>query len=396
MHKKKNYLSENNKKFYSIKQIHDIINKGRLALHVTELGWGGTERYVEDLSIEYSRLGLNPLVIVDSPPLIRKNRIEAEGVEVICLKVSPSIHKREYKKILGTVLRNKNVKLLHSNPWKRWEWIQKICTQNKIYCIFTRHCTDRVPSFWQFINIAHPRGLWKFWTGILMGRRIQPAMISISHRSCKALRWLWGENTRTMTVYLGVPPPARRASPEERGQGPVFTWVGSFIPRKRPFLLLRAFSKLIEDFPAASLVVAGDGPLRKEVEMFAEETMPGKVTFLGFINNVELTLSQSQVFVLTSNNEGLSYVNLEAMSVGLPVITTDCGAVTEAVVDNETGLVVPVDDEAALVHAMKKLAGDIMLRKSMGISGYKRWRKLFTLDHMVNNTLEAYRSLLNI
>src|SRR3989304_492407 len=80
--------------------INKILGGGRLALIVTTLGWGGTERYVEDLSIAYAHLGMKPLIIVDSPPLARKDKMDSEGVEIIVLNVPINIKRAVYYNIL--------------------------------------------------------------------------------------------------------------------------------------------------------------------------------------------------------------------------------------------------------------------------------------------------------
>lgn len=375
--------------------IKNIIGKGKLALQVTSLGWGGTERYVEDLSIAFVTRGMIPLVIVDeSTPTssVRRSRMESAGVEVKCLNISSDTPKQEYYKKLQEVIVHHDVRLLHANPWKHWDWIENICIRNEIDCLKTVHATIS-PSLRMFLGITWPSN--NMWYRRLRALRTKPKFICTSKQMQDGLRFYYGKAVPTSVVYLGVPPSTLMATPECGGQSPAFTWVGSLIPRKNPLLMLRAFEIFLQDFPDSSLVIAGDGPLRGECEKYVKENLLGKAKVLGFVDKVNEVMAQSQVFVLTSDYEGLSYVNLEAMSAGLPVITTDCGSVTEAVVHGHTGLVVPRRSPGHLVKAMRQLSlPDI--RKSMGYAGYERWKEHFSVDLMIEKTLQAYATLLSL
>ncbi len=376
------------------KSILDVIG-GTLALQVTTLGWGGTERYVQDLTIAYAQRELRPLVIVDSEPLCRKESIENAGAEVVCLGINKQIRNKEYSTLLGNVLQKYNVGLLHSNAWVRQEWIQDICRVNNVKFIKTMHGTV-VFSLRRLIGLTWPKNWWKLWSYMIRARRTCPAFISISNLSLNGSRRLWGKQANTKMVCLGVPAVAKKAEPDSNGTAPTFIWVGSLIPRKQPMLMVRAFKKVLEKYPDCSLTIAGDGPLRERCQAFTEVNMPGKVKFLGFTNRVGNVLAQSQIFVLTSKSEGLPYAILEAMAAGLPVVTTNCGAVTEAVVDGTTGIVVPLNDKKSLAAAMLELAAEPSLRKKMGQGGYQRWQNEFSIGKMINNTLKAYRILLDL
>ena len=370
-----------------------ILNGGqRLALHATSLGWGGTERYVEDLSIAYSKAGLDPLVIVDGPPLVRYPNMREAGVKVRLLNVPAGVKEEVYCACLAETLRSEKIGLLHANVWMRWPWIQETCIRNNITCIKTNHCTTSF-GFRELMGLNGPRAWYNMWSARLYASRIRPNIISISGRSYLGLKSFYKKDVQTTQVHLGVPPAAVRSRPADRGQGPTFVWIGSLIPRKRPLLLLKAFKAVIEKFPHASLTIAGDGPMRQVVEQYTEREALPNVHVLGFTDNIQRVLAEGQVLVLTSLDEGLPYVVLEAMAAGMPVIATNCGAVREAVSDGVSGTVVPLNSQSELIQAMLRLAGDPEQRRNMGNAGHEIWKREFTLERMVGETLNAYEKL---
>src|SRR5260221_14071446 len=89
--------------------------------------------------------------------------------------------------------------------------------------------------------------------------------------------------------------------------------------------------------------------------------------------------------------EGLALVSLEAMAAGLPVVATRVSAVPEAVVDGETGLLVPPRDPSSLAGALRRLAEDPALRERLGRAGRARVRERFGLERMIEETLAVYR-----
>jgi glycosyltransferase involved in cell wall biosynthesis len=88
------------------------------------------------------------------------------------------------------------------------------------------------------------------------------------------------------------------------------------------------------------------------------------------------------VFVLTSNSEGCPNVILEAMATGLPVVSTSVGGVPELVTD-ETGILVPPGDDAALADAIRQLLDDPARRQAMGQAGRRRAVEHFSLETMI-------------
>ena len=140
-----------------------------------------------------------------------------------------------------------------------------------------------------------------------------------------------------------------------------FAASGFLLQRKGYDLLLRAAGELCRRGDDLTLTVFGDGPERETLEKLAEtEGIRSRVDFRGQCTRKELgdAYAQMDAFVLASRRETFGVVYIEAMAVGLPVIATRCGG-PEDFVTEENGILIPVDDESALIDAMERM----MLRR---------------------------------
>jgi glycosyltransferase involved in cell wall biosynthesis len=143
------------------------------------------------------------------------------------------------------------------------------------------------------------------------------------------------------------------------------------------------------------LDVVGDGPLEASLrEMAVCLGINKQVNFLGLRTDIPKLLAGAQVFLLVSHWEGLPLSILEAMQAGLPVVANDVGGVREALVDRETGFLVPNGDVSALRDRIAQLLADEDLRAEMGQAGRRRYHQRFTLDRMVGETLVVYKDVL--
>lgn len=134
--------------------------------------------------------------------------------------------------------------------------------------------------------------------------------------------------------------------------------VGRMQPQKNHRLLLEAFSMFHDQYPEYRLVIYGEGELQPELERQAKALgIEEDVCFAGFASDVLDRIRESAMYVLSSDYEGISNSLLEAMGVGVPVISTDCpiGGSAMLIEDGENGLLVPLRDAKALSKAMVRL-----------------------------------------
>jgi sugar transferase (PEP-CTERM/EpsH1 system associated) len=169
--------------------------------------------------------------------------------------------------------------------------------------------------------------------------------------------------------------------------------VGRLVPVKDQANLLDALSLVRRHGIAFSAVIAGTGPLRDMLVARAQALGLGDVCFLGNRDDVEHVLAAYDVFVLSSESEGLSNTIQEAMACGLPVVATRVGGADELVDEDRTGLLVPRQDPAALAEAIRSLASNRPRRESLGVAGRSRAEALFGLDRMIREYETMYLNL---
>ncbi|MBQ6394925.1 MAG: glycosyltransferase [Atopobiaceae bacterium] len=151
--------------------------------------------------------------------------------------------------------------------------------------------------------------------------------------------------------------------------------MGRLIDQKNHALLIRAFAAFHADHPGYTLSIYGEGELEEELRSLAAELgVSGSVIFEGFREDIHEAIADAEMFVLSSDYEGLSNSLIEAMLMGIACISTDCTGSDELIHDGADGLLTPVGNVDALASAMAELADDPALREKLERNGMaRRW-----------------------
>ncbi len=134
--------------------------------------------------------------------------------------------------------------------------------------------------------------------------------------------------------------------------------VGRLEEQKNHKLLIDAFSEVVKKYGDYKLIIYGEGKLRKNLEDYInEKELQGKVFLPGNVDNIKDRIYESSMFVLSSNYEGMPNALMEAMALGLPVISTDCpcGGPRFLIQNNKNGILVENGNVEELENAMKKI-----------------------------------------
>ena len=178
---------------------------------------------------------------------------------------------------------------------------------------------------------------------------------------------------------------------------PLLGNVGRLTEQKGQTYLLDAMKLVLDSYPSAHLVIAGDGELRAILESQTRRLgITANVHFLGHYPDAALLMDEFDILVHSALFEGFGMVFLEAMSAAKPVITTNVSAIPEIVVDGETGLLVPPKDSVLLAQAICKLLNHPKLAVEMGKHGRQRLENEFTVEKMLEQTVQIYSSCFNI
>lgn len=206
--------------------------------------------------------------------------------------------------------------------------------------------------------------------------------------------WPWMAG-RARAILNSIDPSEAPAPRENVSTEPLRVRIGTLgrlMAQKHHDLLLRAAARVVARHPDARFAIAGDGPLRAALEQ--------RIRTLGLEQHVELNgetkapyefLNSLDVFVLSSLWEGLPVVAMEAMTCGVPVVSTRVGGVEE-IVDESTGLLCPPDDEEALANAIARLVADPALRRALGEASRTRARDRFDVRGAVRQWEAIYRT----
>lgn len=229
--------------------------------------------------------------------------------------------------------------------------------------------------------------------------RLQARVLTVSHSVRDSVIRHAGERIPLEVLWNGIP--VDRYRPEETDRDGMRRRLGNpetavvigttavFRPQKRLEDWLQAAALVRSHHPEARFLLVGDGPLRSELEQLADELGLGDaLSWAGLQEDVRPWLAAMDVYLQSSDYEGLPVALLEAMAFELPVVATAVGGVPEVVVDGETGRLVPPRQPAALAEATRTLLMDGAIRRRMGREGRRRVCEHFDVVRM-QRRLEA-------
>jgi glycosyltransferase involved in cell wall biosynthesis len=254
---------------------------------------------------------------------------------------------------------------------------------------------------------------------VVASRRYDPNLDypGLAHRVNRAL-WWWADaivcnNARAQAsaprglaarhvvipnaVELTSEPGRRQALRRDLGfspDAPVVANIGRIVPAKNHRVFLRVAQDVGRHRPDARFLWIGGGPLEADLRAGAAELGLGdRVTVTGEQADAAALLDAADVFLLTSDREGMPNAVMEAMAARLPCVVTDAGGNAQLVRHGSTGYVCPVADVRALGAAVTALLDDDPLRHRFGDEGRRRMETHFSVERMVRSMEELYRGL---
>ena len=325
---------------------------------------GGVQRYLFELS---RRIGRHYRLTV-AVPQGDASLFQEEPFSLVSLPSSMPWH---FAKVLAT-LRPHITVVGHAHP--RMLLPAAIFSRGR-YVVLT-HYSD--------FEVAQLRWHAPFFNHLLACAR---PLVTVSQNSALRLKGLG--LTAPEIVYPGVDPNLFTPSEFPLSGPPVLLTVSRLVQRKGHGAVMAALPSLLKSVPNLQYWIAGDGPERGGLERLARSLeVAHAVRFLGDVSHDEsssgipllpelyrsasIFVMPAQVDIESGQGEGLPLVYLEASASGLPVVAARSGGAAEAVIEDETGLLVPPDDPPALAQALTRLLNDAALRQRLGSAG-RRW-----------------------
>jgi glycosyltransferase involved in cell wall biosynthesis len=234
--------------------------------------------------------------------------------------------------------------------------------------------------------------------------RMQRMVIAVSQEVATSIARYVDGTVPVRVIRNGIPvhddvaTPAARAETRSRlgfGAGaPVVGTVAVMRTQKRLDLWLAAAAEIRRSIPEARFLLVGDGPERVAVQQRADSLgLSGAVVFAGLQPAVQPFLEAMDVFLLSSEFEGLPIALLEAMAAGVPVVATTVGGVPEVVVEGGTGRLVAFGDAQGLASASVALLLDPEGRVAMGNAARERVRREFGIARMAAELAQLYNEV---
>ncbi len=221
------------------------------------------------------------------------------------------------------------------------------------------------------------------------------AIIVVTQALESQVREWTGGDVPIHTVYNPVDP-EKLPSPSGQKGPPEVLFLGMMVRDKGVYDIIEVAQRVRQAVPDARFTLGGDGPEMEQVRQAVAQAGVGEfVDTPGWISGDDLTraFERASVFCLPSYNEGFPVCIVEAMVVGLPVVSTDVWGIPEAVLHGETGVIHEPGDTEALAAGLIELLGDRDRAKRMGEAGRERAMSTFSRDVLVKQTREIWEGL---
>jgi glycosyltransferase involved in cell wall biosynthesis len=364
----------------------------RVGYCVDSFGIGGTElnavRTVE--ALDRRRFQVTVFHLHETGPL--RARYEALGLQLVHLPIGRLYSPRTAGQGVRflRLLRREGIEIVHTHdvytnifaaPWARLAGCRVIAS---------RRWLDAVPR-----TGLVPLNRWSYrYAHRVVVNSSMVAQLMVDTERVPAARMVELPNFLEERAFHHVAAEARSARRHGWGvpQGAfVIGTVARLAPVKNHAMVLRALQRLDED---VHLVLVGAGPSRRALEDLARELhVDRRVHFTGALVEAENLHQFFDVSVLSSRSEGFPNAVIEALAAGCPVVATPVGGVPEVITDRQTGLLVPVDQHAALAASVQELRRDAALRRRLSEAGPVLVRRNYHQTVVIARLEALYRDL---
>jgi L-malate glycosyltransferase len=339
--------------------------------------WRGGQRQVWLLARELERAGVAGQVVVTGAATELAFRLKQDDIRVHEVRWRLGLDPRVLLPILREV--RAGAALLHAHDAHAVTLAGLVAVPTGVPLVATRRVDFhlRRPGLWR--RAARVIAISSAVADVLTDDGIDPARIQVVHSGIDldAARQAEPLGLRSQ---LGLPPESQLACT-----------VGALVPHKDHATLLHAARLLAGRFPALHWVIAGEGELRPVLDWLAAELgVADRVHFLGHVSYPLRVISDADIYVMSSREEGLGTSVLDAMARGIPVASTSAGGLPEMLHEGG-GILVPPCNPDALAGAVRRILCDPDLRRRV-MEQASRTVESFSAERMAAEVLTVYRS----
>ena len=359
-----------------------------MLLVVDSLETGGAERQVVDLAVALRRKGYEVAVACS---------VAGELSDVLGdagIPVHPLLRRLVKRRLsvayawrLRRLLRRERFDLVHAH----------------IYASTTAAAIATLGTGVPLVITEHTEASWQGWRARWISRwvyRQAKHIIAVSTPIERRLIERDGLSPDRITVIPNAVVPSSEVRSDAHpalpaGLRPLVGVVARLQREKGVANFLEAAARVAPLLPEAHFVIAGDGPLRQELEILAENLgLKSRIRFLGFRSDASALIESMDVLVVPSLTEGSPLVTLEAMAAGVPVVASAVGGIPDQIRHDKEGLLVPPGDTEALGEALLDLLRDPDRARRLGEAGRNRAASQFNHETMVHRIEDVYHTVL--
>ncbi|RMH08940.1 MAG: glycosyltransferase family 1 protein [Nitrospirae bacterium] len=292
-----------------------------------------------------------------------------------------------------------DINLIHGHDYKsdlfaflvqKWLWRRQlavVATAHAWVMLGLRGELYRRMDLWLMRRFSHVIAVSNATKEEMLAAGIPSSKITVIHNGIDTDVWSRARVTTTLRDELQI-----------SATTPVVGYVGRLMPEKDLGTWLQAAAIVAKHYPQIQFVLVGEGrdetTLRELQDLAHRLGIADRVLFPGYRRQLLSAYAAFDLFVLSSLREGLPNSILEAMALGVPVVTTDVAGAKELVKHGETGLVVPQQDPERLAHAILAVMGDAALRERMAQASRSRIETHFSFANRLKRVEELYERVL--
>lgn len=346
------------------------------------LATGGLERLLVDFARYHDRQQFAMQFVALSNEGQPAADIRAAGCSARVLNKTTDIHKIRTLFRLVRHLRATRPQIVHTH---------------NTYAHFYGSVAAKLAGVPVVLNTQHGRGCGKGWKAkwqFQLANRLTEKIVGVSR---DAANLCLGQDARSREKMLVIWNGINLDRFAYRGPTlqPTAISVARLSPEKDFPTLIEAVRNVLRYVPEFRLRIVGDGPERHSIERLIDEhRLHNHIELLGERHDVADLLAQSGFFVSATRTEGISLTLLEAMAVGLPIVTTQVGGNPEVVLEGRTGRLVPPSNPTALARVMVEMCDERDTWCVMGMLGRKRVEENFEIRNMIETYQALYEGLL--
>jgi len=369
---------------------------------VHSFGIGGLENGIVNLANRMNPTRFKISIVSLTGGMDSKERITRKDVNCVVIQKNEGVSSHEgigndwflpFK--LAKFFKKEKADIIHTHGWGTFlEGILAAKLARIPILIHGEHGTDQLDLARR--RIAYRMGAWGVDTILAVCENMRDRFICKYHIPAKKIQTI---RNGVDTEYFKHDKNLRQATRQNLGirdDNVVIGTIGRLCYEKNYETLLRAIALIVNKHSSIQLIMVGDGPYRGSLTQLAVDLgIESRVHFLGTrYDRLEL-LNAMDVFALTSVSEGLPNTLLEAMSVGLPVVTTSVGGIPEVVTTQKDGLLVEPQNSQGFAKSLEQLLQASELRDQLGAAAHKRMESKFSLKNMVQEYENMYLAKAN-